>query len=600
MTEEAPPSRRASVHLALVLALFAIGSMEWKGYRFGGSNQSLQVPLLKHLADPSLYTRDPVLTSFEGYSSFFFQALAPAVRVTGVEPLYFALYLLLHMAALAALFGLARRLFASTAAGVIACVLYVAAVPSLGAEFTYWPRLTHAHAATAVLLGALYFYVAGRTRLAFVLCGLAFDIHALYAAYVGAMLLGDSVLRLRERGARRVAGDAAALLLLAAPTLLWILRRHDVVATGEWATWLAIMRERSASHTFPSLVPADVFGRYVVLIAIGGLAWSVLPDAERPRTIVHFAIAIGVLCAIGVLGAEVVPIRRIIEAQLLRSTKWLTVFVLLYVARLAVVSWDWGGLARVAAAAVVGGLVLQQPGWLALGLALYLVGQAPRWPLPAAAAGGLALVIAAATGAADLPERLGVQQAAQALSAVLQRPAVAACLAGFVLLRAAAGRTGALARHLPVAAALAAIVYALPRMYVEHRAAVAAEPWNDVQLWARAHTPRDAVLLTPPYREGFRVFSERAIVGEWKDGTQQFFSWPFTALWRRRMVDVRGGEEPLYDTFSAEELAAVARQYGAEYAVVAAATTAPFDRLYENPEFAVYRIPRVGTASAAP
>jgi hypothetical protein len=187
MTEEAPPSRRVSVHLALALALFAIGSMEWKGYRFGGSNQSLQVPLLKHLADPSLYTRDAVLTSFEGYSSFFFQALAPAVRVTGVEPLYFALYLLLHMAALAALFGLARRLFASTAAGVIACVLYVAAVPSLGAEFTYWPRLTHAHAATALLLGALYFYVAGRTRLAFVLCGLAFDIHALYAAYVGAM-----------------------------------------------------------------------------------------------------------------------------------------------------------------------------------------------------------------------------------------------------------------------------------------------------------------------------------------------------------------------------------------------------------------------------
>jgi hypothetical protein len=572
--------------------------MDWKGYRFGGSNQSLQVPFLKHLADPSLYAHDPILTSFEGYTSFFFHALAPLVRLFhGVEGLYFVLYLLLHGAALAALFGLARRLFASNVAGVVACVLYIAAVPSLGAEFTYWPRLTHAHAATALLLAAFYAYLVGRTRLAFALVGAAFNIHALYAAYAAVMLILDSVLERRARGDRRILGDIGVLALLALPTIVWILRRHDAVPPEQWAQWLEIMRERSAPHTFPSLVPSDVFGRYLLLLAVGGLAWSALPATERHPTVLRFALAVAALCALGLIGAEVVPVRRIIEAQLLRSTKWLTVFVLLYVARLLEVSWSGGGLARGAGVAVGLGILLQQPGWLAIGILLYLLTPTSRWSLPAMTFAGVALVVSAGTGATDLPERLGLQQVAQSLSAVVQRPAVLACLAAFVLIRAAAARG---ARLLPIAATLVAVAYAAPHIYIDHRAAVQAEPWNDVQLWVRDHTARDAVLLTPPYREGFRVFSERAIVGEWKDGTQQFFSWPFTIEWRRRMVDVRGGELPLYDGLSVEDLAALAQRYGAEYVVVAAATTAPYDRVYENPEFAVYRIPRGGAAPARP
>jgi hypothetical protein len=121
---------------------------------------------------------------------------------------------------------------------------------------------------------------------------------------------------------------------------------------------------------------------------------------------------------------------------------------------------------------------------------------------------------------------------------------------------------------------------------------VRGEPWSDVQLWVKANTPRDAIILTPPHREGFRVFSERAIVGEWKDGTQQFFSWAFAREWDRRMGDLGGGETPVYDGFGAERVAMLARRYWADYAVAPAASALGFDRLYENAEFCVYRIPR--------
>jgi hypothetical protein len=599
MSDDARPSRR---YMLLALVLLAVGSMGWKGYRFGGSNQSLQVPLLKHLADPSLYAHDPVLASFEGYPSYFFHFVAPLTRAVGqVEPVYFILYVLGHLAALAAVFFLGRYLFESDAVGLVACFLYIGAVPSLGAEYTYWPRLTHAHAATALLLWALYLHLAGRTRLAFALCGIAFDIHALYATHVVALIALDAGWRRQERGGRALMLDGLTFVLLASPALVWVLGRHDPVAGADWPRWLEMMRDRSAPHTFPFTVPPWVFARYLLVLALAALALAHAPLTGRRRPVAVFAIAVVLLCAAGVVFAEIVPVRRVIEAQLLRSTKWLTVFALLWVARLLVVSWEWGALARVAAVWVFAGLVLQQPAWMLLGLALYVVVPGRRFPLSALAFAGVALVAAAGTGAAPVPERLGLQNLMLAVTAVVDRPGVIACLVAFVLMRAAAGEPGWRGRIVPTAAAVAALVFALPVLYRTTSAALADEPWNSVQHWVRENTPRDAVVLTPPTREGFRVFSERAIVGEWKDGTQQFFSWRFAQGWAARMADAGGngvGDAGVYDGFGPDRLRELGRRYGAAYVVVAADRTMELDRVYENEEFAVYRLPPADAAAS--
>mgnify|MGYP003382485059 CR=1 FL=1 len=84
------------------------------------------------------------------------------------------------------------------------------------------------------------------------------------------------------------------------------------------------------------------------------------------------------------------------------------------------------------------------------------------------------------------------------------------------------------------------------------------------QNWARENTPKTALLLTPPKEAGFRVFSERAIVGEWKDGTQQYFDDGFAREWGRRMEIVMAQE---FGKYTDEEIAALARQFGAGYIV---------------------------------
>jgi len=165
-------------------------------------------------------------------------------------------------------------------------------------------------------------------------------------------------------------------------------------------------------------------------------------------------------------------------------------------------------------------------------------------------------------------------------------------LALLVLLRTAWER-------LPFARALAATVAGLALLFAwivpsSYRASVAdnlAEPWSAVQAWVHEHTPREALILTPPYREGFRVFSERAIVGEWKDGTQQFFARPeFVFAWQERMRDL-GGETRYFDGFDTERVIQTARKYGARYVVFTSERPLALTKLYENAEFAVYPVP---------
>ena len=124
--------------LALLLTVVGI---EWQGYAFGGSNQSIQVPVLLASVDASLFANDPIRQSFAGYTTYFFALLAPLVRAgIPVTLLYFVLYALAYWASLLALVRLAEGLGSSTLVGFLAALLHMARVQSLGAEWTTWKQ----------------------------------------------------------------------------------------------------------------------------------------------------------------------------------------------------------------------------------------------------------------------------------------------------------------------------------------------------------------------------------------------------------------------------------------------------------------------------
>jgi hypothetical protein len=128
---------------------------------------------------------------------------------------------------------------------------------------------------------------------------------------------------------------------------------------------------------------------------------------------------------------------------------------------------------------------------------------------------------------------------------------------------------------------------------------VDAESWVDVCNWVRLHAPPDARFLTPRGAASFTWRTDRPEVVSWKNSPQDARS---LIEWRRRLVDVFSPSGQFGDMGSSvtalgpERIREVAASYGATHAIVpvpfAWQPDLPFDRVYANAGYVVYRIDR--------
>lgn len=123
-------------------------------------------------------------------------------------------------------------------------------------------------------------------------------------------------------------------------------------------------------------------------------------------------------------------------------------------------------------------------------------------------------------------------------------------------------------------------------------------PEEELYAWIREHTPRDAVFLTPPEMERFRLGSERAIVVDHKSSTIL----PGEVVsWYQRLGDVSGRPQWRSRKELAQGYAAIDRaridalrpRYGFDYAVVDAskASSLQGELVYRNGRYGVVRLP---------
>ncbi len=126
-----------------------------------------------------------------------------------------------------------------------------------------------------------------------------------------------------------------------------------------------------------------------------------------------------------------------------------------------------------------------------------------------------------------------------------------------------------------------------------------AAAWVDVCQWVRSNTPPEARFLTPRGAGSFTWRTDRPEVVSWKNSPQDARS---LIEWRRRIVDVFSPTGRLGDmgasvaAIGPERIREVAATYGATHAIVpmpaAWQPELPFERVYANAGFAVYRIDR--------
>ncbi len=122
----------------------------------------------------------------------------------------------------------------------------------------------------------------------------------------------------------------------------------------------------------------------------------------------------------------------------------------------------------------------------------------------------------------------------------------------------------------------------------------------DAQIWARDHTPREAVFLVPPEGCGFRVLSQRSSWGEWSDGNAMYFDPAFANTFRNRVAALDQAPVPegtgivdsvteRYKSQSWDRIRALANENKLDYIVQFRSAQYPAAPAYANAMFAIYR-----------
>lgn len=109
--------------------------------------------------------------------------------------------------------------------------------------------------------------------------------------------------------------------------------------------------------------------------------------------------------------------------------------------------------------------------------------------------------------------------------------------------------------------------------------------WVEIQTWVNSHTQKECVILVPFMVPGFRVASERAIVGDMKDGTLSFYSEAFAQEWKRRYTDLYN-----WESLDLERIQDLQQKYGFNFLIATKPVTFALPRIFENDAYILYWI----------
>ena len=604
----------------LFLLLLAIAQPLWHGYRFGVSDHSIQFSIMNRIMDGTLYPNDPMLETAKGYVSFFPRFMVVLIKLMGnMEALYFVLHILSHFLYFTLLYHISLLLFDKTTA--LLCVLLMTTSKAvLGGSSIHFTGLYPSFFTLPFALLAVYLFLRERYTIAYAIVGIILNLHTLVAGYTVCMLLCYSGLCVisKKTTLKAFALNIGVFAICASPALIWI-----VSTRGEMTDeWIRLLKVRSSHHSFPFSWDASYYVNFLLLLAAGGLSFLYAPAAKFHRKVMAFALAVAVLCAIGLIFAEYYPVKSVLRGQFFRSTNFLTIFCVMYVANYIRHSWANSMLHKVAVVVIFIALLFPSHfNWLILGLILALI--ADNVIVPAEKGSGncaglrfsyrfcislfvlMALLVRNFSPHNSFPNTLDVNPIVGLFRTFFEGSllmfviCLALALMSIVTLKQKVVVEGEKTIWQPVLhlgtllIALLIITYVIPSAYGQlHPKNRYTGGWRGVQIWAKENTEQTDLFLTPPGMTGFRIFSQRPIVGEWKDGTQQYFDADYSYEWWRRMQDLkseRGGSQN-FNKLGKEAYTALAKKYGATYLVLPSNVSPGLPKAYNNGQYAVYRL----------
>lgn len=608
-------------------------------FNFGGINHAHLLPLVNYYHDATTYQHDYIYPAYTHFLSYFWYVVAFLAQYVSLKGLLLTVDALWCVFTAWAVFGLAYRLFASTTAARLAVLMLVLSKPSPAGIFISLhgsvDPFSHTNFVLPFLLLAWRWALENRWLPAWGLIGLLANIHVVSAAFFFCILTVSMLVHRPRQWWLFLAGPAA-MFALASPMIFRIFTAvgPDQITTPDQIERLRfIYRMRMPYHRFPSTwAPRDWMSglTWVILGAV-----SFLNRKRGPRDRMMLA-AFAVLCAIVGWLYLVVEVRPFNVAMMAfpfgRAGRFAVLIALFYVA-----AWAAELLESSESGRRLAGLCLA-----AWGIATYYhiptIGLLPKvvqaflpdayYYIPTAAM--LPLLGLTRDVSRSNASRIGFATLMLVAAALLAWSGrrihgynivvMMVFVALMIFIGQTRGWTGSIRwltiglTILPVAAALAlrgqilGFVMLKGSTFSEALAVSYSMPgphWIEMQRWVDRNLPQDAVLLTPFRLQGFRIYSRRAVVCEWKDpGIITCSHLPTLFEWEDRIrayTKVAGSTEkdlqtiqhrmPMYTFLPQTSLVALAKTFDAGYIVIESfGKPLALPLLHENKQFRLYRV----------
>jgi hypothetical protein len=357
-------------------------------------------------------------------------------------------------------------------------------------------------------------------------------------------------------------------VICALPVLVWKARSSPVDLTPDLA-WFDVISRGFFYNLFFLIAP------YFHILAITTCGISALalffiarrrrPSPEYDHTVTLFVIAVIIILVVEIVTAQWLPLRIIVQSQIIRAGIFGLIFGYLYFANYIVTRWEAGEFSRFGGAMLTGVQIAS-----------------PVAVVP--------LVI------------LGLQR-------FVRSPWV---------VRLLSWTTVAVTAVLALAVGASLKLFG-PGIYIYPLES----PWYWAQIWAKDHTAKGTWFITPPqiwtfYDSEWRVFSERSTVVTHSELLEAAFSPDYVDYWLPRFNDLAPGAfdkfrgdffanqkitgEAFYQ-LTTEELVALGRKYGATYLVMEKPNWRDLPVCYgrtdaENPAYIIYALTPEAAAAA--
>jgi hypothetical protein len=536
--------------LFLAAALFSIVMV---GYHFGTFDQSVHLPFLKAIANPSLYANDPFIVLGKDQFSFFWYLFLPFLKLGILEPVMFLVHLLGTSLFFMAIWNLAMTLFGEPLAALFSVLCFIA--PHTG--FVGFPVIEFSLLSRTLVLPFLLFavnnFLRQRYGSAFLILGLIYNLNLLMTNFVLIFLIFSSLVEIRRIGWKKLVYGLGLFFVGALPVLIWKFRSGTGIDLSLRSEWFSAVTRGVLYQVFNifSLTP-------FMLLTLGGISCIALFLVARKnyrsnahsRQITHFMAALIGIMVFHVITTYWLPLTSIIQMQFSRAS----IFILIF----AYICFAGDLIKEYLSKRITGGNMLLVTGCLFLSLSptipLIAWGIYRKYPT-------LFKERSLAVGAI-----LAIMTAIYSLgftSINLWKPGIQ--------------------------------IYARP------------SAWLDVQNWAKNNTAKDAMFITPPqevglYQPDWRVFSERGTVASLYDLFEIALKPEYYPIWKPRFQSLAPGAlEKFQDNFfenkeitrkafndlKKDQFLNIAAEYNATYLVTERKSDLDLPVAYENDQYSI-------------